>query len=329
MAARSRRAVLLLAVLSAVVGLSVSLGRSATDPAAPILVTRVTNAYPAYSPDGRRIAYMSNAAGDFDIYVVALEEGTRSRLTDAPGRDGTPAWSPDGRRIAFQSFRDGHSQIYVMETDGSSQRNLSRSPSHDEHPFWSPDGERILFVSDRDTPEGREQSFDLYEMAADGSDVRRITATPEAETFASWSPDGSRIACRRVMADGNWEVVILDREGETLLNLSNHPAVDGWPGWSPDGAWVVFTSKRAGSEDLWMARSDGTELHRLTWDDLREERQPWWSPDGRSLVFSSYEWFRGEPFYEASEILVLPLHDVLSRGQRPEVAPRGGGHPVR
>jgi len=271
------------------------------------LVTRVTNAYPALSPDGKRIAYMSNAGGEFDIYVVAMAEGARHRLTDAPGRDGTPAWSPDGAQIAFQSFREGHSQIYVMDADGSSQRNVSRSASHDEHPFWSADGRTILFVSDRDTPEGQERSFDIYEMAPDGSGVRRITSTPEIETYASLSPDGSRIACRRVMADGNWEVVLLDRDGRALRNLSNHPAVDGWPFWSPDGAWVVFVSDRAGSEDLWVARSDGTDLRRLTRDQGHEERQPWWSADGRSIVFSRYEWFRGEPFYEASEIVLLTV----------------------
>lgn len=118
-------------------------------PAGETLVTRVTNAYPAFSPDGRRIAYMSNADGDYDIYVVDLEAGTRVRLTDAPGRDGTPVWSPDGSKIAFQSFRDGHSQIYVMDADGANPRNVTRSPRHDEHPFWSADSERILFVSDR------------------------------------------------------------------------------------------------------------------------------------------------------------------------------------
>lgn len=272
-----------------------------------ILLNRVTNAYPSYSPDGQAIAYMSNAGGDFDIYVVEPDRGARRRLTDAPGRDGTPAWSPDGRRIAFQSFRDGRSQIYVMDADGGSVRNLSNIPYHDEHPFWSSDGARILFASDRSTPEGEERSYDLYAMDSDGSNIHRITATPEIETYPSWSPDGSHIVCRRVLADGNWEVVLLDERGNFVRNLSNHPAVDGWPVWSPDGSRIVFTSERTGSADLWMVNADGTGLRRITEDPERDERQPWWSPDGSRIVFASYEWFTGEPFYEASEIRVLAL----------------------
>lgn len=113
------------------------------------LITRVTNAYATFSPDGEKIAYMSNADGDFDIYVRYLNERIILKLTDAPDRDGTPIWSPDGSQIAFQSFRDGQSQIYIMNADGSKQRNISNSPAHDEHPFWSSDGKRILFCSDR------------------------------------------------------------------------------------------------------------------------------------------------------------------------------------
>jgi Tol biopolymer transport system component len=273
----------------------------------PSLVTRITNAYPAYSSDGERIAYMSNADGDFDIYVVNLDRGERRQLTNAPDRDGTPAWSPDGQRIAFQSFRDGHSQVYVMDADGTNVRNLSSSDSHDEHPFWSSDGSHILFVSDRDTPAGSEPSLDLYVMDADGTNVRRITSTPETETYASWSPDGSRIVCRRIETDGNWEVVVLDANGSTLVNLSHHPGFDGWPFWSPDGTRVVFTSERAGSADLWVVDADGTNLTQLTFDSDSDERQPWWSADGRRIVYSQYVWFPDEPFYEASEIFEVEV----------------------
>jgi dipeptidyl aminopeptidase/acylaminoacyl peptidase len=261
---------------------------------------------------------MSNADGDFDIYVVEPGRGMRRRLTDAPGRDGTPVWSPDGKRIAFQSLRDGHSQIYVMEADGGNVRNLSNSASNDEHPFWSADGARILFASDRTSVEGDEQNYDIFVMEADGSNVSRITTTPEVETYPTWSPDGSRIACRRILADGNWDVVILDAQGNDVLNLSHHPAPDGWPAWSPDGTRLVFASERGGSADLWLAAADGSDLRRITDDPTSDERQPWWSPDGTRIAFARYVWFRDEPFDEASEIRVLELDAVLERtSQRP------------
>jgi TolB protein len=279
------------------------------DPRAPepTLLTRITNAYPVFSPDGARVAYMSNADGDFDIYVIDPQLGTIEQLTDAPGRDGTPAWSPDGRRIAFQSFRDGHSQIYLMNADGTDQRNLSKGPWNDEHPFWSAAGDRILFASNRSSERGEADSIDLYEMRADGSNVRRITATPEVETYPSWSPDGSLIACRRILADGNWEVVVMNADGSNARPVASSPAVDGWPAWSPDGTQLAFTSERAGSADLYVVELKDGRLHRVTHDGASDERQASWSPDGRRLAYARYTWFPNQPFDEASAIYVLEV----------------------
>ena len=270
----------------------------------PELVNRVTNAYPAYSPDGQTIAFMSNAGGEFDVHVVNPATGVRRRLTDADGQDGMPVWSPDGSRIAFRSMRDGRSQIYVMEADGSDQRNVSDSPWHDEHPVWSPDGEWILFASrGRDTNDA--ENFDLYVMRQDGTGIRQITETPETETYPAWSPDGARIACRLVLPDGNWEVAVMDADGSNVRLPAPHPAVDGWPAWSPDGRRIAFTSERAGSEDLYLVDLDTEEVRRLTFDDARAERQAVWSPDGRLLVFSQYTWFPNQPFYEAADLYAL------------------------
>lgn len=304
-------------------------GALPADRSEPALLNRVTEAYPAWSPDGEWIAFMSTADGDFDVYVVAPALGERRQLTDAPDRDGTPAWSPHGSRIAFQSFRDGRSQIYVMAADGSGQRRLSDGSSHDEHPSWSADGERLLYASDRDATPESPGNIDVYEMRADGTGVRRITDTPEVETYPSWSPDGSRIAVRKIMPDGNWEVVVLDADGSNPRAVAPHPAADGWPVWSPDGRRLVFSSERAGSADLWLLDLQSEELRRLTWDDEADERQPWFSPDGRRVAYARYRWFPGEPFYEASEIMVLDVPAAAGRrdSARDAAASREGDAP--
>ena len=95
---------------------------------------------PAWSPDGRRIAFPSSG-----IRVVNADGSGLRRLT-REGR-GTPAWSPDGRRIAFVSRRDGNLEIYVMNADGSGQRRLTRNAVRDSDPVWSPDGRKVAFVS--------------------------------------------------------------------------------------------------------------------------------------------------------------------------------------
>jgi dipeptidyl aminopeptidase/acylaminoacyl peptidase/uncharacterized lipoprotein NlpE involved in copper resistance len=269
------------------------------------LLVRVTTAYPCIAADGKRIAYESNAAGDLDVYVVDLAAGTRHRLTDAPGRDGTPTWSPDGQRIAFISERDGHRQIYVMNADGSRQTNLSRNEWTEEHPFWSADGSRLLYITNRDAGP---DNLDIWQMNADGSDARRVAATPRMETYASWSPDGQRIVCRRVLSSADWAVVVMDADGTHDRVVAPAPGMDAWPVWTPDGSRIVFASDRSGrSFDLWITDLAGGEPRRLTFDDSHDDRQPWVFPDGRHVAFARYQWFRDPAFYEASEILAAPI----------------------
>ncbi len=112
--------------------------------------------YPAWSPDGTRIAFMSmepGAAGsnpEYEIYVVRANGTGVRRLTSAAGEDGWPAWSPDGGTIAFSSARSGRPsgdigplfEIWLMNADGSHQRRLS--DVFGQFPAWSPDGEWVL-----------------------------------------------------------------------------------------------------------------------------------------------------------------------------------------
>jgi Tol biopolymer transport system component len=271
------------------------------------LITRITNAYPAFSPDGKWVAYMSNADGDFDIYVRSLDEHIVRKLTDAPDQDGTPVWSPDGTKIAFRSMRDGRSQIYVMSPDGTNQQNLSNNAFNDEHPFWSSDGKQLLFCSDRTTPAGaKERNYDIFVMDASGNKVHQITRTPEVETYPSWSPDGSKIVCRKIMDDGDWEVVVMNGDGSNARNISNHKGVDGWPVWSPDGKQIAFASEVGETIRLFVMNPDGTGKRQISQDDRKtEDRQPSWSPSGTMLLFARYQWFPKQEWYEASQIMVI------------------------
>ena len=124
---------------------------------------------PAWSPDGRKLAFVRlNASVGSPIYVVKADGSGLLRLTRNPALDADPTWSPDGRRIAFASERDGNSEVYVMNANGSGQRNLTRNPAYDANPTWSPDGRKIAFVSNRDG------SYQVHVMNADGSGQRRL-----------------------------------------------------------------------------------------------------------------------------------------------------------
>jgi Periplasmic component of the Tol biopolymer transport system len=92
---------------------------------------------PAWSPDGRRIAFQSKRDGNLEIYVINLDGTGLSRLTDHPAADGRPAWSPDGQWIAFESDRDGKLDIYIMRADGSDVRRITSNAGKNGWPSWA------------------------------------------------------------------------------------------------------------------------------------------------------------------------------------------------
>jgi Tol biopolymer transport system component len=86
-------------------------------------------AEPAWSPDGRKIAFVSHRDGNSDVYVMNTDGSGQRSLTRNPAFDADPAWSPDGRKLAFVGKRDGSYGVHVMNADGSGQRRLAqRSP---------------------------------------------------------------------------------------------------------------------------------------------------------------------------------------------------------
>lgn len=130
---------------------------------------------PSWSPDGRRIAFMSHRDGDFDVYVMNDDGSNVHPLTHNDSDDYFPAWSPDGSRMAFVS-RKG---IYVMNADGSDVQQLTDNEYGDDVPAWSPDGRRIALNSRRGGGE-----TGIYVMNIDGTDVERLTDGYDP----TWSP---------------------------------------------------------------------------------------------------------------------------------------------
>lgn len=143
---------------------------------------------PRWSPDGKRICWVSSRHGNQEIYTADTRGGDVRRLTNHPGLDNNPAWSPDGKRIAFCSSRFGSMEICVMQSDGTGVTRLTRNTSVDCWPAWSPDGKQIAFTSNRDG------NYEIYLMNADGTNQRNLTNHPGQDNFACWSPDGKRIA---------------------------------------------------------------------------------------------------------------------------------------
>ena len=190
------------------------------------------DADPAWSPDGKRIAFASERDGNREIYVMNADGTNPVRLTNVAAYDSGPAWSPDGERIAFVSARDGNAQIYVMDADGGNPARLTRNDANDTNPAWSPDGSRIAFQSDR------EGASRIWLMDTDGSHVNPLTSSFEGDREPAWSPDGGRIAFARDIVPRGREIFIVNADGSGLRQVT-HVGVAYDPAWSPDGRKIA------------------------------------------------------------------------------------------
>ena len=254
-----------------------------TDGAAPVRLTKhpAIDSYPAWSPDGSKIAFTSNRrnGSTHEIYITDADGKDTVRLTKnnqpVPAYDESPSWSPDGSKIAFASNREGNGEIYLMDADGKNIVRITQTMAREATPAWSPDGTKIAYVSIDVNADS-----DIYIMNARGGQavnltkrMRRVNETP------SWSPDGERIVFQ-AWDNGNHDIYVMDADGSNVLRLTHHFAWDAYPAWSPDGRVIAFTSLRnLAGEEIFLINPDGTNLTQITKSEGRHmARSATWSP---------------------------------------------------
>jgi Tol biopolymer transport system component len=235
-------------------------------------------ASPAWSPDGRRIVYQSDPAGEYDLWVMNGDGSGQHRLLRDPGWDDEqPSWSPDGRRIVFA--RCGpffECDIAVVNADGSGLRHVVGGHRVNEFPSFSPDGRWIVFNSDR----GGFQSA-VWKVRTNGRGLVRLTV-PALEAFTpDWSPDGRRILFTNACCLPFSEVYVMRPDGSGVRRIT-HSATghqSGFARFSPDGRRIVFMSDRAYPDaccnELYMARVDGSDVRRVTHTGFAGELADW------------------------------------------------------
>ncbi len=200
---------------------------------------------PAISPDGTKIAFVSDRGGAENIWVQALDGGPATQLTREKRPEvqcSTPRWSPKGDALVYSSNKGttGGFDLWVVSADGQRDEPLTNDPGLDWMPAWSPNGKLIAFVSDRQGGDA------LWVINADGSQPRKIADLAYEPT---WSPDSTRLAAYHIRAEG---------EGVYLFGLESTEAprlvLPGGrqPNWSPDGRYLLAVKNLAGGGQLWL-----------------------------------------------------------------------------
>jgi TolB protein len=235
---------------------------------------------PQWSPDRRRIVFVSTREGDGkNVYIMNADGSNVVRLTNHKDDDDEPSWSPDAAKIVFESNRDGNSEIYVMNVDGSGVQRLTWSDREGSFPCWSPDGTRIVFGVDDGLP-----SEAIFVMNSDGSAPRLVGAGAAPR----WSPDGKRILfISRRDGDGDdrdhdTEIYVMNSDGSGVQRLTRNRSVDAGHAWSPDGTQIVFHSDRDGESGRWgpnleiyVMNADGSQTRRLTFNKVFDAHPDW------------------------------------------------------
>ncbi len=256
---------------------------------------------PAWSPDGRRLAFASDRLGSQDIWVERVGDTDAARVTSWPSREWEPDWSPDGRMIAFRSDHNG-SGLYVVSSGGGEPRRIS---SFGRRPQWSPAGDWILF-SNASVRTGTRR---LYVVAPDGGALREV-CTGAIEPFissawassveAAWHPDGRRVSLWGRIGD-RWALVTVPVFGgpETssaipdavLRDIEDSHLKLGRFIWAPSGRYLFFEGESGETHNVWRVGVDPATLawtgatERLT-TDVGEERDIALSSDGGRLAFT-------------------------------------------
>ena len=243
---------------------------------------------PAVSPDGSRIAFVSNRDGVNDVYVISADGSGEKRLTNTPEDENGTGWTRDGKQVLFSVNAGETASLHAIDPDGKNPRRLAEVPGRT--PTLSPDGKRLVFTG------GTWTETRLMVAAADGSGAKRIELASPIAWNSHWSPDSRRIAFTgRGDPPKGLAIVVVNADGTGERRVTRLTPEEGQaqaPAWSPDGRKLALFASSGGRDsatsDIWIVDAGTGKGGKIAAHDRPYlDETPSWFPDGKRLAFQS------------------------------------------
>jgi TolB protein len=225
---------------------------------------------PAWSPDGRKLAYVSFESGNSSVYVQDLGTGARQVVSNSRGINSAPSFSPDGGRLALSLSKGGNPDIYVLDLGSRQLTQVTRHFAIDTEARWAPDGQSLYFTSDRS---GKPQ---IYQVSPSGGEPSRVTFQGQYNASPS-VVDAKGIKIAMVQGSGNvYRIAVLDRttNQNTLVSPGSQ---DEHPSFAPNGSMLLYAASEGSRGVLYAASADGRVRQRLGLAE-GDVREPVWGP---------------------------------------------------
>jgi len=258
------------------------------------------NTNPVFSPDGKKIAFISDRNGYNDLFVMNVDGTSQESILHSQIGRGLDvihseghalSWSPDGEKIAFVGERKEKDYLYIISLKKSKMNRLRLPMEVLKSPCFSHEGDKIVFV-------GMEGGINnLYLVDANGENLRNLTSDEFDEDYPIFSPDDKKIVYVSER-EKQKDLFLLDLETFAITRLTSTPSDEINPSWFPDGNNIIYVGDYGGIYNVYRMdvssvqediQDDNLELNILQLTDVKVGIfTPEMSPDGRYLLFSSY-----------------------------------------